>query len=68
MATGDKWTQLHRYAPAQCGNDDRDKLNYASENTKLHNDTLNTQILTPDSLWAAWAEAGKYTRGVGILH
>ena len=29
---------------------------------------LNKAILAPDNLWAACAEAGKYTRGVGILH
>ena len=29
---------------------------------------LNNPILAPDSLWVVWAEAGKYTRGVGILH
>ena len=28
---------------------------------------LNNLILALDSLWPAWAEAGKYTRGVGIL-
>ena len=67
METGDKWTRLHGYPLAQCGTDDRDNLNYTSENTKLHNDTLNNLILAPGSLWAAMAEAGKYTRGVDIL-
>ena len=67
MATGDKWTQLHGYPPAQCRTDDRDNLSYTSEKTKLHNDTLNNLILAPDSLWVTWAEAVIYTRGVDIL-
>ena len=59
MVTGDKWTRLYRYPPAQCGNHDRDKWNYTSEYTELRNDTLKNPILAPDNLWA---EAGKYTR------
>ena len=62
-----EWTRLHGYPPSQCGKDDRDNWNYTSEHTKLHTDTLNDPILAPDSLWAAWAEVGKYTRGVDIL-
>ena len=67
MVTGDKWTRLHGYPPAQCGTDDRDNVNYTSEKTKLHNDTLNNLILAPDSLWAAWAEVVIYIRGLNIL-
>ena len=49
MATGDKWTQLHGYPPAQCGADDMNNVNYTIEKIKLHNDTWSNLILAPDT-------------------
>ena len=44
-----------------------DNVSYTSEQTKLHNNTLNNPILAPDNLWLAWAEASDIYKGVDII-
>ena len=59
-----KWAHLHGYPPVQCG--ERTNNKYTKPSIKLSYNTY--PKLAPDSLWAARADDGKYTRGEGIKH